>query len=326
MKPSPAFQPVFTVPNYHQQLSADRPIQVYTYDFRKASSGASRPACKGPVLCGTVHAFGGVDHLQPHNHEHHEVALVTAGTAMHRTAYDARPIVRGAVLSASPSDTHAFEHIDGLCLINFTYLTEYLFYDVREIFSVSGLAPLFFRESVFGPGLDMGLPQWTLPEETMAACLRELDDLANERAREDASPVFMRRTLEKLMLILCRSFYASGEELSVPDTPAVRAILERIEEVVAASETFDASELAREIGLSRDALARRFRNAMGRTPTDYYQHRRVQQACCLLLDPKRSVTETAHELGYYDAAHFSRLFKRYRGITPKAFRARYVNV
>jgi AraC-like DNA-binding protein len=37
------------------------------------------------------------------------------------------------------------------------------------------------------------------------------------------------------------------------------------------------------------------------------------------------VTGVAHELGYYDAAHFSRLFKQYRGIGPKAFQKRYAD-
>ncbi len=319
MEPASTFRPIFTVPNYHQKLSAARPIQVYTYDFRANNAGA-----EAPRLCGTVQTLAGVGHLQPHDHEHHEVALIVAGTALHRTANNARMIARGSVLTASPSDTHAFEHIDGLCMINCTYLTEYLFYDVREIFSVPNLAPLFFREAVFGTGLRMALPQWQLSEGAMAACLRELDDIAAERGRDDASPVFMRRTLEKLMLLLCRSFRESGDDLHMPSDPDVRAVLERIEEMVLTGTRFDACTLADEMGLSRDHLARRFRHAMGRNPTDYYQHRRVQQACCLLLDHNRTATDVAHELGYYDAAHFSRLFKRYRGITPKAFRARYI--
>lgn len=322
MKPSPAFQPTFTVPNYHQKLSAVRPVQVYTYDFREAPPG---PAPGAPGLCGTVHGLASVAHLPPHDHEHHEVALVAAGSALHRTAYNARLVGRGSVLTASPSDTHAFERIDGLVMINCTYLTEYLFYDVREILSVPGLAPLFFREALFGAGLDMGLPQWMVSDTEMTACMRELDDIAAERARDDPSPVFMRRTLEKLLLLLCRSFRASGEELRLPRDPVVRKLLERIEEMVVNGEPFDARALAAGAGVSRDRLARRFRHAVGRNPNDYYQHRRVQQACCLLLDRGRTPTGVAHELGYYDAAHFSRLFKRYRGITPRDFRARYVD-
>ena len=209
-------------------------------------------------------------------------------------------------------------------MVNCTYLTEHLFYDVREILSVPGLASLFFRDSIFGSALDIDVPQWTVSEETIFLCLRELGDIAAERIRTNFMPVLMRRTLEKLMLMLCRSFHESGQHLHTPSDAMVRTLLERIEEMAVAGQPFDATALARKMGVSRDHLAKRFRKTMGRTPTYYYQHRRVQQACCLLLDRGRTVTEVAHELGYFDSAHFSRLFKRFRGMTPSDFRARYV--
>lgn len=62
MKPSSFFHPAFTVPNYHQELSADRPIQVYTYDFRRALDSAQHDPS---AVCGTVYHWGDVDHIPP---------------------------------------------------------------------------------------------------------------------------------------------------------------------------------------------------------------------------------------------------------------------
>lgn len=320
MKPTHAIQSAFTVPNAHQQLSASRPIQVYTYYFN-----ATRSRCflNDIPACGPKHDFSGLSQLIPHDHEHHEIALVVAGAAAHRTAHGLQRIGRGSVLAVAPSDVHALEEIDHLCMVNCTYLTEYLFYDVREILSVAGLAPLFFHEAIYGGGFRNQTPQWPVTEAVLDACLDELRDIAEERARPDASPVYMRRTLEKLMLILHRSFIATGHRFETASPWDVRAAIERIEDLVVAGDPFDTGALARSMGYSRDGFARLFRRATGRTPMDYYQHRRVQQACCLLLNPDRNVTDIAHELGYYDAAHFSRLFKRYRGIGPKTYQMKY---
>ena len=58
---------------------------------------------------------------------------------------------------------------------------------------------------------------------------------------------------------------------------------------------------------------------------DYFQQRRVHLACQLLLDGRSSVTDVASELGYADTPHFCRMFKRYRGVTPREYRRVYLS-
>jgi len=322
MIPSETFQATFTVPNFHQRLSAVRPIQVYTYQFD--GTAAPQDHLSGGV-CGTIHPFPDVQALPPHDHEHHEIALVIGGHGVHRTAGGAHELARGCVLTIAPGEVHAFERIDGLCMINCTYLTEWLFYDLRELLSVDGLASLFFPRALSSAGYRLRVPSWTLDEEALSACVRELHDIAEERARGEPSPILMRRTLEKLMLMLHRAFSASEGQPLMPLRPEICAALEHVEECILQGEPFDPAAWARRTGHSRDYFGRTFKEAMGCTPTDYYQHRRVQQASCLLLSGARGITEISQELGYFDASHFSRLFKRYRGLSPREFRHRYAS-
>lgn len=326
MIPPDVLQATFTVPNYHQRLSASRPVQVYTYYFETPEPGAGRAPRSRRWECGQVHEFSDVTQLPPHDHEHHEIALVVAGQGVHQTAQGRQAIERGAVLTVVPGEVHAFEHADGLVMVNCTYLTEYLFPDLREVLGVDGLAPLFFHGTMYGGSLRASIPQWSIDEETLERCVAELQDIARERSREDPSSRFMRTALEKLMLILLRAYVESSEPVLAPVEPAIRTALEHIEGAIADGEPLDLGLLARGMRTSRDLFARRFRKATGMTPTDYYQHRRVQRACCLLLERNRDATSVAHELGYYDSAHFSRLFRKYRGISPKAFQTKYADI
>lgn len=80
--------------------------------------------------------------------------------------------------------------------------------------------------------------------------------------------------------------------------------------------------LARRVGLSRTALARRFRETMGGTPLNYLCTVRMQRAMRLLDERDGTLEMVAAEVGYQDAFGFSKAFKRTVGITPREFRRR----
>ena len=81
-----------------------------------------------------------------------------------------------------------------------------------------------------------------------------------------------------------------------------------------------AADVLRYAGLSPDHLSRVFLAATGRRPMDYFQRRRAQHATVRILDRARSITDVAYELGYADAAHLSRAFRHFYGVSPRAYR------
>jgi AraC-like DNA-binding protein len=44
----------------------------------------------------------------------------------------------------------------------------------------------------------------------------------------------------------------------------------------------------------------------------------------MLLNPEHNISEVAYRLGYADAPHLSRIFKRFRGMSPREYRKTYV--
>ena len=78
-------------------------------------------------------------------------------------------------------------------------------------------------------------------------------------------------------------------------------------------------EVARACGLSPAYLSRLFRRYGGEGPLQFLTRLRMQHAADLLLRHSTNVQEAAAALGFSDPFHFSRVFKRVHGLSPKAF-------
>jgi AraC-like DNA-binding protein len=72
--------------------------------------------------------------------------------------------------------------------------------------------------------------------------------------------------------------------------------------------------------LSRWRFSRRFREATGTSFREYLTIVRLAHARQLLVSSSRSITDIAHEVGFYDLPHFDRTFRAWFGVTPRTFR------
>jgi AraC-like DNA-binding protein len=75
-------------------------------------------------------------------------------------------------------------------------------------------------------------------------------------------------------------------------------------------------ELAREVGLSRSALADRFMHLVGQPPMHYLAQWRMQMAAGLLSSGGVSIASIARAVGYGSEVAFSRAFKKLVGTGP----------
>jgi AraC-like DNA-binding protein len=83
------------------------------------------------------------------------------------------------------------------------------------------------------------------------------------------------------------------------------------------------SELARRVGLSRTALAARFRDYLGDTPMAYLAQWRLKLGAEILQSTDDSVAEVAAAVGYGSEATFNRAFKRTFDCPPAQFRRQH---
>jgi AraC-like DNA-binding protein len=79
-------------------------------------------------------------------------------------------------------------------------------------------------------------------------------------------------------------------------------------------------DLAREVGLSRSALAERFIRLIGTPPMHYLANWRMQVATEKLRSTNASLAQVADSIGYESEAAFSRAFKKSFGTPPATWR------
>jgi len=79
-------------------------------------------------------------------------------------------------------------------------------------------------------------------------------------------------------------------------------------------------EVARHSHMAANTFHRLFKKAMGLTPFQYMERKRLNQAHRLLGDARLSVKEVAELSGYENPLYFSRVFRHHFGSPPSAFR------
>ncbi len=79
--------------------------------------------------------------------------------------------------------------------------------------------------------------------------------------------------------------------------------------------------IARTFNISSQYLSSFFKSHMGQNYIEYITQYRLRHALELLKNTDDSVQEIAHKVGYTDAGHFIRMFKKYYSLTPGQYRS-----
>lgn len=79
-------------------------------------------------------------------------------------------------------------------------------------------------------------------------------------------------------------------------------------------------DLAEKAKMSVRQFERLFKRALGVTIRQYILRIRLDHAKHLLRDTEETISNVALNVGFYDHAHFTRIFTRENGVTPKVYR------
>src|SRR5436305_14131759 len=76
----------------------------------------------------------------------------------------------------------------------------------------------------------------------------------------------------------------------------------------------------RAVAVPRSTLARAFRKCRHKSVSTLIREVRIRRATEILLGTAAPVHDGAQQTGFFDQAHFTRVFRRLTGTTPIAFR------
>lgn len=82
-------------------------------------------------------------------------------------------------------------------------------------------------------------------------------------------------------------------------------------------------QIAKQLSVSQRYLSDTLKKETGKTSTEHLQLYLIDEAKNILLNPEKTVSEVAYELGFEYPPYFSRLFKKKEGMSPTAYREKY---
>ena len=88
------------------------------------------------------------------------------------------------------------------------------------------------------------------------------------------------------------------------------------------SRSIDVDDIAANVGISRSHLYRLFMKHISVPPNEYLTRYRIQKASLLLESSNLSVGEAAYSTGFSAQLYFSRVFKKYKGLSPSQYSKR----
>lgn len=86
------------------------------------------------------------------------------------------------------------------------------------------------------------------------------------------------------------------------------------------SEPTGVDVIAAEIGIGRRQLDRLFVSSLGQTAYEYWQELRLQHVRWRLLNSDHRLATLADEVGFHDASHLCKIFRKRFGMTPEGLR------
>ena len=103
-------------------------------------------------------------------------------------------------------------------------------------------------------------------------------------------------------------------------------LMERIMKVVnenMGDSDFNVEKMCDEVGVSRTQLHRKLKEMTGVPTSEFLRNIRLNEAARLIRERKINITQVSYMVGFANNSHFSTAFKKYFGMSPSEYAAKY---
>lgn len=283
--------------SYSRYLSADYPVSVYYIDFNQMFMGMVRH----------------------HWHQEMEINIVKSGSALFKIGEDTVTVNEGDAVVINADRIHSIIPAnDNDCIIvSVLFSPDYIFGSKDSFVTTK------YREPISN---NYDFPFMVVKKDAAShkAALECINQIVNDNlAKSYGYELITKGSLSKLWIWLLSVKNESRKKVlaSVIDEERVKNSILYIHDHYADNLTLES--LAENVNLSKSECCRCFKRAAGLTPFEYIMKHRVYVAAMKMQrgdKEAQAINDLAVLVGFNNASYFNKVFRKYIGMTPTAYR------
>ena len=260
--------------------------------------------------------------VRPHWHYFMEIIYMTEGTGVIECDGHSYVVEPGDVIIFHPESIHAI-----YAATNELPKYEVIKFDVNKLYTENSYAPklrvilesakkckvadICFKEEIL-----RGIPVFDMFDE----CRKELE------LRNYGYDIIVHNKICYLLVQLIRIWREQGFDTdqaisSASEVDSIHSITEYID--AHAGEPIKVEDLADMCNMSYSYFAKNFKQYYGRSCKEYIEFIRVSKAEDMLLFTDFDLSYISQETGFSDSSHLIKIFKKWKGVTPKQFKKQH---
>lgn len=267
----------------HQKIKADFPIKFERKEYHEL----------GPIL-------------KKHWHEELMLFYIEQGNAVIHCNSQQIPVSAGDLVIINCNDIHYLENccdhlVEFYILIDLTFLLS----QKDDVCNTKYITPLLQNRIRFQNKIDND-------DEIISYVL---DLISEYEHKKPGYELWIKAGLYRIIILLMRRHSVQvTDEINNRQQHQLRSILKYLDEHY--NQKITLSRLAALANISPHHLCRMFKNIVGMPPITYVNYLRINAAMKLLQQQQLPISEVALAVGFNDSNYFSRMFKKYKNISP----------
>ncbi len=253
--------------------------------------------------------------LKKHWHEEFMIFYIEKGSAVIHCNFQPIPVEAGDLVIINSNDIHYVENccdhlVETYIIIDFAFLLSHK----EDLCQTKYIAPLLQNRIRFQNKI-------TNDDELT----RQVLDLIREYQQKlQGYELLIKAGLYSILgLLLRRHTVPVTHKVESRRHHQLRPVLKYVDEHYDQKITLEG--LATMANMSRHHLCRLFKNITGMPPIEYVNHLRIN-AAMKLLQHQLPVSEVALIVGFNDSNYFSRLFKKYKNVSPQVYKKKHASI
>lgn len=253
-----------------------------------------------------------------HNHNFYEIILIEQGEGIHHLNQVKFNYKKNDVFLLTPSDAHSFE---------IHQKTKFIYIKYTEQFLLDALT--LENNKNWKEALQLTLYQKPLLFESIIKDEKEAENLLQLakileiefQSKNTYSNEIIKNLYATVMTIIVRNLYKNGSEKWVTlEGEKIEKILSYINIYTLDNDKMKIENLAKQFLMSKNYISLYVKKNTGFSIQNHIIQNKITIAERLLKQGKLNINEISSHLGFNDASHFHKIFKKYKNVSPSEWR------